>query len=226
MDELLPPLPPQDEFDDTGRHVHPYVRDPEPDLSAPGFVNGRGQEVSQEFRSRESRLTSHAIEEMLGHLTPMGYACLIQACVHRLYTPALEEAMTEQGLTPEGLDPRGELMPFEDLHRSRLKQMFELSEEIVATCPNCGRRHDRKDGLQPGGYVNTQTGDRAVIAPWNELTPGAQQAARAELEELLRRAPGQRNVPVVRRLLSEKPELIPETLERMRREVGGDRAGA
>jgi hypothetical protein len=152
------PDPPRDDVDANGRYVHPYVRDPEPDPSAPGYILSSGEKFTQEDRSRESRLAFHAIEELLGHLTPLGLTYLTQAIVHRLYTPTLADEYKDIGVTPEELDPRGELLPFEELHSTRLRTIHAAVEEMIATCARCGR-HDGVDGLQPGAYVNTDTGD-------------------------------------------------------------------
>jgi hypothetical protein len=159
------PLPPQGKVDESGRPVHPYVRDPEPDASAPGYCTTRGDDISQEDRSRESRLAFHAIEGLLGHLTPLGYAHLIEAVIHRLYSPSLAGEIAAAGLTAEELDPRNELLPFEELHRTRLSTIAELVNEIVFTCPNCGRRHDEAcaETLQPGAYVHTSSGDAVSV---------------------------------------------------------------
>lgn len=159
------PEPPRGEFDSEGRHVHPYVRDPEPDASAPGYTLSNGQEITQEDRSRESRLAFHTIEPLLGHLTPLGMAHLVQAIVHRLYSPSLADELDQAGMTREELDPRGELLPFEELHAGRLRAIGEAVEAIVATCPRCGRHHgqDCASTLQPGGYVNAETGDAVAV---------------------------------------------------------------
>ncbi len=158
------PEPPRGEVDADGRHVHPYVRDPEPDSSAPGYVTARGEQVTSEDRSRESRLMFHLMEEMLGHLTPLGLAYLMQAITHRLYTPALGEQLAATGVTAEELDPRGELLAFEEMHQTTLRTIHEAVEIIVATCPNCGRSH--QEGcitLQPGGYVHASSGDAVSV---------------------------------------------------------------
>lgn len=154
------PEPPRGEFDAEGRHVHPYVSDPEPDASAPGYTLGNGEEFSQEDRSRESRLAFHAVEGFLGHLTPLGMSFLVQALVHRLYTASWADEPP-----PRELDPRGELVPFEELHEARLRAIYEAVEAIVVTCPRCGRHHGEgcDDALQPGGYVNATTGDTVSV---------------------------------------------------------------
>jgi hypothetical protein len=160
------PEPPRDEFDDEGRHVHPYVRDPHPDASVPGYTVTSGEEVSQEDRSRESRLAFHMIEGFLGHLTPLGLATLAQSIIHRLYsTPFADEIAAQTGRPRDELDPRGELLAFEELHGTRLKAIYEAIEAIVATCPNCGRYHgeDCEEALQPGAYVNAATGDTVSV---------------------------------------------------------------
>ena len=158
------PKPPQGEVDATGRRVHPYVRDPELDLSAPGYLTARGEEVTSEDRSRESRLTFHAIEPMLGHLTPLGMGYLMQALTHRLYTPALADQYEAMGVTPEELDPREELLAFEELHHTSLSSIHEAIERILATCPNCGRVHQEDcDALAPGAYVHAGTGESVSV---------------------------------------------------------------
>lgn len=154
------PLPPQDEWDGD-RHVHPYVRSPHPDTSAPGYRTTGLEDVTQEDRSRESRLAFHTIEPLLGHLTPLGMAHLIDALKDRLHPPAVAEAMAEQGISWEQIDPRGEILPFAEIHEHDLQAIHDAIERIVMTCPNCGRHHgkDCDEALQPGPYVNTATGD-------------------------------------------------------------------
>lgn len=159
------PEPPQTEFDADGRAVHPYVRAPGPDLSAPGFTNAHGEVMTQEDRSRESRLAFHAIEALLSYLSPLGLAYVMQACVHRLYSVVLSAELAAAGLTAVDLDPRGELVAFEALHSDRLGHICELLEEIVSTCPQCGRLHGEgcEDALQPGAYVHAASGDSVRV---------------------------------------------------------------
>jgi hypothetical protein len=155
------PEPPRGEFDSEGRPVHPYVRDLRPDASAPGYALRNGQEITQEDRSRESRLAFHLIESLLGHLTPLGVAYLMQALVHRL-APQLLAAELQVQADP---DPRNELEPFEELHATRLRAIAETLEAILAICPGCGRSHGEicENALQPGAHVNAATGDAVSV---------------------------------------------------------------
>jgi hypothetical protein len=150
------PEPPRGEFDSEGRHVHPYVRDPQPDTSAPGYTLRNGQEITQEDRSRESRLAFHTIEALLGHLTPLGMAYLMQTLVHRLEPQRLAAELQVQA----DLDPRNELEPFEELHATRLRAIADALDAILALCPGCGRNHGEicEDALQPGAYVKPRAG--------------------------------------------------------------------
>jgi hypothetical protein len=135
------PLPPADERDPDGRWVHPYVRQPSVDRSAHAYTTARDELVDEETRSRESRLAFHAIEGLLGHLTPTGYMTLMQSVMHRLYTPAIADEIAKMGMTPDELDPRGELLPFEALFSERLRLILGHVEEILIRCPECGRRY-------------------------------------------------------------------------------------
>jgi len=150
------PKPPRGEFDSDGRPVHPYVRDPRPDARAPGYTVRNGQEITQEDRSRESRLAFHMIESLLGHLTPVGMAYLMQALVHRLEPRWLATELQVQA----ELDPRNELEPFEELHATRLRAIADALDAILALCPGCGRNHGEicEDALQPGAYVKPRAG--------------------------------------------------------------------
>lgn len=58
------------------------------------------------------------------------------------------------------------------------------------------------------------------IAPWHELTPGAQAALLAELDQHLASAPAQHNVPAVREAVAENPAVIPLMIERLREPRG------
>lgn len=164
QEQTVFPEPPQGEFDDEGRHVHPYVREQHMDYSAYGYQpEGEGAAYfTQMDRSRESRIAYHMIESFLGHLTPAGLTHLMQACTHRLYSAALEPELTrETGMSLEELDPRHELVPFEELHAPRLATIHEALNEILGVCPRCGRDHSgkNKDVLQPGSYVRSGTGE-------------------------------------------------------------------
>jgi hypothetical protein len=151
------PEPPRGEFDDECRHVHPYVRDSRPDASAPGDTLRNGQEITQEDRSRESRLAFHVIEPLLAHLTPLGMAYLMRALAHRLEHRRLATDLQIQAEP----DPRDELEPFEELHATRLRAIAEALEAILAICPGCGPSHGERceNALQPGAYVNATSGD-------------------------------------------------------------------
>jgi hypothetical protein len=155
------PEPPRGEFDSEGRPVHPYVRDPRPDASAPGYTLRNGQEITQEDRSRESRLAFHMIEPLLGHLTPLGMAYLMQALVHRLEHRRLAAELQIQAEP----DPRNELEPFEELHATRLRAIAHTLEAILSICAGCGRSHGEicENALQPGAYVNAATGDAVSV---------------------------------------------------------------
>jgi hypothetical protein len=164
------PEPPRGEFDADGRHVHPYVRDPRPDYSAPGYKTLHGEEVTQEDRSRESRVAFHTIEDFLGFLTPLGMAFLMQALVNRLYTPTIADELAQAGRTVEELDPRDEILAFEELHEPRLRAISDAVDAIVETCPSCGRQHGEgcEETLQPGAYVNAATADSVSV--WRVAT--------------------------------------------------------
>jgi hypothetical protein len=138
MNHSILPLPPQGEIDADGRHVHPYVRTPTPDPSARTYHLRNGKEMTAEDRSRESRHAFHAIEPLLGHLTPSALMFLVQSCIHRLYSPSLADVFEVQGVTREQLDPRGELVPFEDTFGEALAEINDLVEQILDRCPRCG----------------------------------------------------------------------------------------
>lgn len=166
MTESKLPLPPQGEFDDEGRRVHPYVRDPHPDASVFGYT-AAGGDWSREDRSRESRISYHALEGLIGHLSPLAMAYAVQGLVQRLL-PAMEEAAAEVGVEPPE-DPRGEIAPFFDLHQDDLRVIWEAVERITARCPRCGRWHgpaDEHDDSEPDvdtPYVHTKSGDVVVL---------------------------------------------------------------
>lgn len=150
MAESLFPLPPQDEVDADGRGVHPYVRGSGTDPSVYGYTLTNGEKVTEEDRSRESRIMFHVIEGMIGHLSPLALIYLVQAVGHRLYTPSLADEMEAEGVTAEHLDPRGELLPFERVHAERLRLILEHADEILARCPRCGRRLADHEGGEGG----------------------------------------------------------------------------